>query len=499
MKVLLTSSNLLAQFPASFPNGTAALSAYLRAKGHDVKMAHLSVKRDLKRLPKIIESFEPQVVGMSALTCEAPLLPEIAAMVKRWNPRVPVLGGGIHVIVDPLSVLNLPQVDAVCCGEGEIAFEEYLGKFGEGRDVTDTRGFWFKRNGEILRNPPGEFIKDLDTLPYPDRTQVDSQKIINANNYVLNLIMGRGCKWSCAFCCNRYIRKANTGRYVRNPSVARALDEIVMLAEKYSFRFITLRDDNFPWDKEWALEFCQEYPRRLDMPFEVFARSDSLDEEIMDALKTAGCYSVFLGLDSGNDYIRNDVLHKRQDNRKLLQVAGYLKSVDIHPIISNIVGLPYETEQMHQDTIAINKEIYRDRVVFSPGFGAVPKIWVFDPWPGTELSKLCYREGWVREEAANHRHKVYRESCLDMPQFPRRDVHRCFRRFRYEVYRENFPLHAWLFRLYDTRLVEEIMEHIPLRLVGRVRDIVLLLFNKTVRNFFPKRKPGSARAPLSYS
>ncbi len=487
MRILLVSSNIKAQFPRCFPNGTAALSAFLKREGFDVRMLHFASLKEINRLPVILQEYEPDVVGFSIMTCESVLLPQTTAMVKAWKPTVPVVCGGTHVIVNPQAVLSLPNVDAICHGEGELAFLEYLQKLQRGMDVTDVQNFWFKRDGQIIQNPPRAFIEDLNTLPFMDRSQGDyQQKAIDANNGAINLLLGRGCNWNCRFCCNAYIRKANTGTYVRNRRVEVVCDEIVEVSKKFDFRWITIRDDNFVWDREWAIAFCREYAKRLKYPFEIFARADCLDEELMNELKGAGCYSIFIGLDAGHDYIRNQVLNKEQSNEDLLRVCRYMKSIGIHPVISNIVGLPYETREMHQATIDMNREIYNDGPFFSPSFGATPKIWVFDPWPGTELYETCKREGWLQTD--ERRHKVYRQSCLNMPQFPPAEINRAFRRFRYEVFKDRFPVRAWLYRIYDTRLVEETMEHIPLEYIGQVREVVLKIMNRATRRLLGRNK-----------
>lgn len=476
-KVLLISSNLFSQFPRIFPHAPAALNSFLKEKGYIVKQLHFESKRELERLPKILKIFSPDIVGCSIMSsCEKSVYPQITAAIKKWRVDVPVICGGIHVIVDPLSVLNWPTVDAICYGEGELSFLEYLEKFKKGLDVTDTIGFWFKKNGKIIKNSSRPFVADLNNLPFFDYSQVDLQKVINANNGSLTVLLGRGCHWSCRFCCNEDIRCANTGTYVRNRSVKKVLEALQYLHRHYKFNWLNIRDDNFPWDKKWSLEFCKEYPKNFSTPFEVFARSDCLDEETMDALKAASCISIFIGLDSGNDYIRNEVLNKYQSNEQLLRVTEYMKTIGIQPIISNIVGLPYETMEMHQDTVRINQQIYKDFVAFSPSYGAAPKIWVFDPWPGSRLFDLCKKEGWLEEKE----HKVYRQSCLNMPQFPKKDIHKCYRNFRCKVYKNNSFTRAYLFRLYDTAFMEEFMEHFPKRWVGTFRKFMLFLMKNVV-------------------
>lgn len=485
MKVLLISSNLSSQFPMIFPFATSSLSSFLKEKGYIIKQLHFERKRELKKLLGVIKDFSPDVIGCSIYSCEIPIYPRLTSVIKKWKKNIPVICGGVHVTVDPLSILNWPTVDAICYGEGELSFLDYLEKLKSGLDVTDTAGFWFKKGGKIIKNPPRPFIENLDTLPFYDYSQINLQKVIDANNGCLLVLFGKGCNSSCRFCCNEDLSRANTGTYVRNRSVKRVTENLRYLHAHYKFNSVCIRDDNFPWNKNWVLEFCKEYPKNFSTPIEIYARVDYLDEEIMNALKVANCVSIFIGLDSGNDYIRNKILHKIQTNEQLLRVTKYMKSIGIYPIVSNIVGLPYETMEMHQDTIRINQQIYNDFVAFTSSQGAAPKIWVFDPWPGSKLFDLCRNEGWLEEK----RHKVYRESILNMPQFGKKDIHKCYHNFRYRVYKNNFPIRALLFRFYDMTFMQRFMEYFPKGGVGIFRRRVLFIMKNIVEKIsscFPK-------------
>lgn len=472
MKVFLISSNLYSQFPAVYPNAVGALTSYLRREGHTVANLHMARRRDMKRLAGLLRDFQPDVVGVSVYTCETPILDPVVRIVRAYSPTVPLLAGGIHAVVDPESVLDLPGIDAVCTGEGEESFAEYLRRLEKGEDVTGTPTFLFRKDGALVRNPPTAFLQDLDALPLMDRTVADLQEVIDANNGTINLIFSRGCPWNCMFCSNRILKKGNTGNYARLRGVPSIMTELEALHAKYRFRHITFRDDTFTWNREWALELVREYRKRFKTPFDIFSRVDTLDPEMMDELKASGCQHIFLGLDSGNDEIRNTVLHKEQSNEDLYKVTDYMFQIGLIPMISNIVGLPYETYQQHLDTIAVNKRVHR-RPVFSPTAGACPKIWVFTPWPGSDLYRLAVKEGWMKPRAQLK--KVYRESVLEMPQFPPRDIDRAFRRFRYEVYKDTFPIHAVLYRIYDSKPVQLLFERIPLELIGMVRLSLLTM------------------------
>jgi len=490
MKVLFISSNLYSQFPACFPNGVGALSAYLKREGHQVEALHLGRKRDEARLPGLLRGLEPDLVGISTVTCETPIIRRVARAAKAWRPRVPVLVGGIHAIVSPESVLEVQQVDAVCCGEGELALAEYLRRMEAGEDLAGVGNFITRADGGgTVRGESMAFIQELDDLPLMDRGVTDMQQVIDANNGVLNVIFSRGCPWTCKFCCNRDIKEAGTGTYARVNSVPRAIAELETLADKYSFRHVLFRDDTFTWNREWSLEFVAAYRESsLTAPFDIFSRVDCLDDELLQALASGGCHHIFIGLDSGNDFIRNEVLHKEQENEDLLPICEKMKALGITPMISNIVGLPHETPEMFRDTIELNKQIHQDMVVFSPTCGACPKIWVFTPWPGSELYNMCQREGWLEEEAGVR--KVYRESTLRMPDFPAAEIDRQYRRFRFNVYKDNFPLHALLYLVYDSAKFQSLFERIPMGLIGGVRQSVLTLMNPGKRREFVERMLG---------
>jgi len=297
LRVFLISSNLYSQFPAVFPNALGSLSAYLKARGYRVESFHMEQARDLRRrLQRRLRAFQPDVVGISVVTCEVPIVEPAVKVAREVVPDARVLLGGIHCIVDPESMIGVPGVDGVCCGEGEIAFAEYLERLQRGDDVESTENFAFLRGGELIRNPARQFVEDLDELPAMDRTVTDLQRVIDANNSVLNVIFSRGCPWSCRFCCNEDIRRAGTGRYSRLLSVDRVIEELERLSRTYRFSHILFRDDTLTWDREWALDLLGRYMEKFDTPFDMFSRVDCLDREMLEALEAAGCRHIFMGI-----------------------------------------------------------------------------------------------------------------------------------------------------------------------------------------------------------
>ena len=121
---------------------------------------------------------DADLIGFSSMTGYAELTHRVIKRIRQLNPSVYMIWGGIHAIIQPEDAI-LSDVDAICTGEGEFAFEEFLDGFKDGRDYTKTKNFWFKPgthsngngrgNGEIIRNPflPLMTVQQMEELPFP--------------------------------------------------------------------------------------------------------------------------------------------------------------------------------------------------------------------------------------------------------------------------------------------------------------------------------------------
>ena len=186
----------------------------------------------------------------------------------------------------------------------------------------------------------------MEQLPFPDRDIFNYQSIIDENDNMATIITNRGCPFNCTYCSNHAIANAygaerNLTRY---NSVENVLAEIDMLRSKFKFKKLWFFDDLFILNRAWLNEFLSKYKKRLDIPFICQVRPDVCTKEIILALKEAGCYKVFLSIESANDYIRNIVMKRNILKAQLENSFMWAKEACLETLSANIIGVPGETE-----------------------------------------------------------------------------------------------------------------------------------------------------------
>jgi len=144
------------------------------------------------------------------------------------------------------------------------------------------------------------------------------------------------------------------------------VDEMEFLYNKYDHRHFSIMDDNFSLVKSRVIEICSLIKKRkLDLQFETpnGLSLKTLDREVIDAMASAGLVRVSLAIESGSDYIRNTVMRKNLDRKKIFEITEIIK--EYKSIFTNaffIIGMPEETKKTLMDTYDMMKEIDVDKV-----------------------------------------------------------------------------------------------------------------------------------------
>jgi anaerobic magnesium-protoporphyrin IX monomethyl ester cyclase len=303
--------------------GLLYISAYLKAKGHDVDVFDATF-RSMADFEARLRAERPRAVGLyTNLMTKFNVLRMIAAC-RSVGARV-VLGG-------PEPAMYAEEyldrgADIIVVGEGELTMADLASRRFE--DLTSVPGIIFRgESGAVVRTPARPNIKNLDDLPFPDRDAIDMDRYVRVwrthhGMGSVSLICARGCPFHCQFCSH-----AVYGNTHRRRSPGNVLAELEMLLERYKPDQVWYADDVFTIHRKWFLEYAALLKQRgLKVPFECISRSDCLNEEVVERLAEIGCYRLWLGSESGSqrvlDAMRRDVkVGDVQAKAKLLQRRG---------------------------------------------------------------------------------------------------------------------------------------------------------------------------------
>jgi anaerobic magnesium-protoporphyrin IX monomethyl ester cyclase len=258
-------------------------------------------------------------------------------------------------------------------------------------ECKNVKGIFYKKNGEIIKNENVNLIEDLDSLPFPDFEDYDLKKYFLINDNHLPIMGSRGCPYNCTYCSNHAIKKRLNGKYVRARSVDSIIDEIGLRIKQYyhkGMRYLFFYDDTFILDKKFVLDFCRKFKEKgfdKKLKWNVNVRANLVTEEIIRAMKDAGCYEVRMGVEAGNDNIRNKLYKRAMTEEQIYNAVDIIKKYKLHLRVQFIVGAPY-------DTIGTMNESYRMAQKINANYTLFP---ILMPLPGTEIKEVCEKENLI--------------------------------------------------------------------------------------------------------
>lgn len=313
----------------------------------------------------------------------------LAKAIKR-NYNIVTFFGGAHPTFFP-EFIKEEGVDIICRGEGEEATLELLNKIDAQESLTNIKNLWIKENGKIYTNELRPLRTSLDSYPFPDR-EIYAQLKSRIDTTVKHIITSRGCPFHCSFCFEDSMRELykDKGRYVRIRAIDKVIEELLILKKDAATRTIYFCDDVFGISKKWLYDFLEIYKREVNLPFICLVRADivSSDERYAFKLKDGGCESVFFGIESGSENLRNTVLMKNLKDEEIYKAAQLLHMAGIKFRTYNIIGLPDETIEDAFKTLQMNIDIQAD----------YPWCSLFSPFPGTALTNYAYKKGYLPDD-----------------------------------------------------------------------------------------------------
>lgn len=315
-----------------------------------------------QEVKKNIEQFNPAIIGIQMYTGAYKSANNVAIVSKEINPEIVIVAGGTHPTIEPEGTLKDGAYDYLIRGEGEYSFLELI----KGRKAEEILGLSFKaKNGEFIHNPDRDFIKDIDSIPFPNRDLFlnGSEKIDRSA-----IITSRGCPFKCTYCVSPKLWRLK----VRYRSVENVLKELEYIYNKYKLPLIRFQDDTFTLKKNRVKEICTGILKRsLKFEWVCDTRVDRLDREMLALMKKAGCIRVKIGVESGSDEILAEV-NKGFTKAQIRKAVSAIKTVGIPMTVYLMIGFPGETNEHVKETIDFAKEIeaeYYSLSIVSPYFG----------------------------------------------------------------------------------------------------------------------------------
>ncbi len=390
--------------------GLGYVAAVLKEAGHQVEYAVLNTPDDVTRFIGQAERFRPGIVGLSSTTAQFPHVQSIAHAIKqRWTCFI--VCGGVHPTLKPECLHEAPALDAIVRGEGEYPLLELAQALEQGVDYRSIENVWSRDGGAVIETPMRPFLADISALPYPDKTSLDYQSVIDRAGGANRFIFSRGCTFGCTYCSNRALSQLSEGPYFRQESPARAIEYIRRDREWFRFSRIIFDDDTISLNKAWFSEFFERYRREFRYPFTCNIRVDTVDEDMLRLLKAAGATMVAVGVEHGNEEFRRTVLKRFMANQDIIRTFDMCHRLGLQTYGQVIVGFPHETRKLFLDTVRLCRRLS----VRNP-------VSIFQPYPGTELGQVCQTSGVLPSKAV---FRERREAVISYPAFSRDDIQLC--------------------------------------------------------------------------
>lgn len=334
-----------------------------------------------------VKAHQPELVAFATRTSIFPFVQKYAGWTKEIDD-IPTIAGSYHPTLEPQETVDTPGIDIICVGEGERPLVELADALEAGRPIEGIQNLWIKRNGEVIKNPIRPLIEDLDTLPLPDFELFDFPNLSSSRMKTAVVMLSRGCPFSCTYCCNHQLKEIypNKAKYSRFYSPQKSIDYLKTIKENYSFvKYINFMDNVLPMRKDWFFEFIEMYRKEISLPFSCRFRTSLMDRDVVKALKDAGCYLVHFGVESGDDYIRNEILDRKVPREQIVAAFDACRELGISALSYNMINLPFEDMSRILSTVKLNAELKPNRMVVTP----------FYPYPNTRLYNIALENGFI--------------------------------------------------------------------------------------------------------
>ncbi len=348
-------------YPAYESLAVEYLAAVLKREGHDCRLfydpqlfddAFIRIRplaRRFSRNEEVVQrivKWNPDIIAFSVVTDEYPWFQWMGRRLRQLT-SVPIIAGGIHVTSAPEAVIrDNPFCDFAMRGEGEEAIVDLVSGLQGGRVRPDMPNLVLRHEGTVRINPTRPLIRDLDTIPWADKTLYRGTGLEPSDVYTI--MTSRGCPYQCSFCNSNLLHRVYEGddNYLRTRSVDDVIAELKWAKEVYRPRVVNFYDEIFAIGMKWFEEFAPRYGKEIGIPYMCCVYPSMVTEKRAELLGSSGCVKVDMGVQSVATEMgkKKAILNRGESNDQVRDAFARLRANRVAVAAENIVNLPGETE-----------------------------------------------------------------------------------------------------------------------------------------------------------
>jgi radical SAM superfamily enzyme YgiQ (UPF0313 family) len=381
----------------------------LKEEGHISNYLHLELRKssDFKEISKQLMEFceGSDLIGISCMTNTYPFFVKISRYLKKL--KIPIIVGGIHPTVKPIECLE--HADYVCVGEGEEVIPELINRIQDNKRTDNIKNVWLKKDGKIIKNKLRPIIKDLNKLPVPKFNlkrlfyyHKGKIKNLEENKYLISsyftkyylTMSSRGCPYQCSYCLNHCLIKIDP-----NFAKIRRRDKEHLISELENVKKILPRetiigfvDDDFcakPFEE--LKEICEEYKKRIDMPFICASTPTSINDDKIKVLIQSGLTRLEIGVQTISEEVNKNIYRRYVSKKQMFKTVKLLEKYRYKVMICYdfILDNPWEKDDTKIESLKFLLSIKKPINVF---------LFSLTLYPGTNLYELAKKEGIIYDD-----------------------------------------------------------------------------------------------------
>lgn len=345
------------------PLGLAYIASVLLRDRHKVGIIDVPAQgMSLRDFQRAIRNDKSDVYGISSTLFGFQDVIKFSAALKRENPTAFIVLGGLCAVLPADVILrNIPDIDVIVRGEGEIPMQKICSSLSGNGDLSKINGISFRRSGKVFSNAANEYM-DLQSIPFP------AYDILNIKRYylhppfglyppVISMETSRGCVFGCEFCC--------LSKNYRTRRIEDVVDEMVYLKESYNINEIYFVDHTFTISQEYVKGLCRRIiDKRLKIHWTCKTRVDCVSSETLRMMRAAGCYTISYGVESGSEKILRNI-NKGITPLDTENAIRLTRKHGIRSVAYMLVGSPGEDRDTIKESLDMIKKIKPDYVLYN--------------------------------------------------------------------------------------------------------------------------------------